>query len=161
MSKKAELPIWIRKANQEDVNFIFNSWLKSFRGSLFAKPLNNTVYFTEHHKILERIAKTSEILIACNKDDPTQIYGYICAERVEGIFVLHYAYIKHTYRSMGIAKILLSAFERDPEEAGCYTHHTRSAERLAPKFNLIYHPYLLINHEQEESEDVSSAEVKD
>lgn len=153
------LPVWIRKANQEDVNFIFNSWLKSYRSSLFAKPMTNTVYYSEHHKVLERLAKNSEVIVACSKDDPTQLYGYICAEKIEGVFVLHYVYVKHTYRNMGIAKLLLNTLDRDPEQAGCYTHHTRIAEKLAAKYNLIYHPYLLINGVEEESSDVSSPEA--
>ena len=159
MKKDESLPIRIRKANQEDVNFIFNSWLKSYRNSLFAKPLNNTVYFTEHHKVLERIAKTCEIIIACSKEDPNQVYGYFCAERIEGIFVLHYVYVKHTYRNMGIAKLLLSTFNKKDDEAGCYTHHTRIAEKLAAKYSLIYHPYLLIQQKNEESVDVSKSEA--
>ena len=158
MDKK--LPIRIRKANQEDVNFIFNSWLKSFRGSRFAQDMSNTIYFNEHHKVLERLAKTSEIIIACADKDPEQIFGYICVEKIEGVFVLHYIYVKHTYRGMGIAKLLLSAFEREPDTTGCYTHHTRIAEKLAGKYDLVYHPYLLSYSERSEDVELSGPAEK-
>jgi GNAT superfamily N-acetyltransferase len=139
----------LRLAEESDVGFIFNSWLKSYRSSYFAKPISNTIYFSEHHKVIEKLAKTSEILIACNQDDPSQIYGYACAERVDGVFVIHYIYVKQTFRRMGVAKALLESFDHDYSDAAVFTHNTSIADKLAAKYNLVYHPYLLINVEPE------------
>lgn len=150
---KQTLPTKLRLADKEDVGFIFNSWLKSYRNSLFAKPISNTVFFAEHHKVIEKLAKTSQILVACNKEDPAQIYGYACAERVDGVFVLHYIYVKQHFRRFGIGKLLLNSFDHNfEEEAAVYTHHTKIAEKLAAKYSLVYHPYLLINVEQDSEE---------
>ena len=137
----------LRKATQEDVGFIFNAWLKSYKTSLFAKNVTNTIYFAEHHKVIERLLKNHETIIACNDEDPSQIYGFINAGKVEGIFCLNYIYIKQAFRNLSIGKTLLNAFEHDPTIASVYTHHTRMAERLAAKYNMVYHPYLLINTE--------------
>jgi ribosomal protein S18 acetylase RimI-like enzyme len=145
MSQKA--PVQIRPAIAEDAPFIFNSWLKSYRSSHFARYIVNTVYFTEHHKIIEKLIKENKVLVACNPEDPTQLYGYICAGTVEGFFVCHYIYVKHTYRNMGIGKALLNSFEHDPSVAGIYSHHTRIADRLAPRYNLVFHPYIMFNVE--------------
>ena len=148
--EKQTLPTTLRLAEEGDIGFIFNSWLKSYRSSLFAKPISNTVFFAEHHKVIEKLAKTSQILLACNKEDPNQIYGYACAERVEGVFVLHYIYVKQSFRRLGIGKLLLDSFDHNfDDESAVYTHHTKIAEKLAAKYHLIYHPYLLINVEQD------------
>ncbi len=147
---KAKPHIRLRKANQEDVGFIFNSWLKSFKFSLFAKNVTNTIYYAEHHKIIERLLKQNETIIACNDDDPSQIYGFINGGRVDGIFCLNYVYVKQSFRNLGIGKTLLNYFEHDPATAAVYTHHTRIAERLAAKYNMVHHPYLLINIENED-----------
>lgn len=150
--KKKNLPIRLRKANEEDISFIFNSWLKSYRTSFFARDITSTVYYTEHHKTVEHIAKNNNIIIACNENDPTQIYGYICAGQVDGILAIHYIYVKHTFRNLGIGKALLNAFEHDPAQAAVYTHHTRMADKLAAKYNMIYHPYVYINRMQDSQE---------
>ncbi len=163
MSEKSILgQIRIRRATDGDVPFIFNSWLKSYRNSWFAKLVLNPIYFDQHHKILERLAKTSEILVACNNEDIGQIYGYICAEKIDGVFVLHYCYVKHTFRGMGIAKELLNVFDHKLGDAAFYTHHTRIAESLSPKYSMIYNPYLLLNDTGKEKANVeSSGEVKE
>ena len=144
---KVKPPIRLRKANQEDVGFIFNAWLKSYKYSLFAKNVTNTVYFAEHHKVIERLLKNFETIIACNDEDPSQIYGFINAGRIDGIFCVNYIYVKQAFRNLGIGKALLNAFEHDASSASVHTHHTRMSEKLAAKYNFVYHPYLLINSE--------------
>lgn len=139
------LPIQLRPANPEDIPFIFNSWLKSFRNAYFARQLINTVYFTEQHKVIEKLVKESTILIACNAEEPSQVYGWICAGIIDGITSIHYVYVKHSFRSLGIASLLLDAIKKDKEVAGIYTHHTKAADRLASKLNLLYHPYVLFS----------------
>jgi GNAT superfamily N-acetyltransferase len=145
--------IRLRPANEEDIPFIFSSWLKSFRSSLFASKLVNSVYFTEHHKVIEKIVKNSHVIVACNDQDPTQIYGYIVAGTVDSIFCLHYVYTKHPFRRMGIARLLINFFEHSKDLAGIYTHHTRAMDDIAPKFNLVHQPYIWINDYIKEPSD--------
>ena len=135
--------ILLRPAASEDVSFIFSSWLKSFRNSFFAKPIDNTVYFSEQHKLIEKLVKQAPVIMACNPDDISQIYGFICAQRIEGVFCLHYLYVKHSFRKLGIGRALVNSFEHDSSSAGVYTHHTACGEILKHKFNLVYHPYIL------------------
>jgi ribosomal protein S18 acetylase RimI-like enzyme len=137
--------IRLRPVIDDDTAFIFNSWLKSYRFSHFGEKITNTIYFTEHHKILEKLMASSKVLIACNQEDPSQVYGYIVGGELDGIIVLHFIYVKHTFRNMGIGKTLLDAWGHDKEKAGVYTHHTRIADRLASKYNFVYHPYLLFD----------------
>lgn len=140
--KTENLPIRIRNINEEDVSFVFNSWLKSYRFSSFAKSIRNEIYFTNHHKLLEKIIARGTNYVACNKDDPGQIYGYIVGEEVDGFLVVHYVYVKHTFRNMGIAKLLLDQIGYNPETASLFTHLTDIANKLAAKYNFVYHPYL-------------------
>ncbi len=144
-----QLPIRLRKANQEDVSFIFNSWLRSYKHSLFARPVTNTIFYAEHHKIIERLLKTNQVVIACNDNDPSQIYGFICGGHIDNIFCLHYIYVKHSFRSLGVGKALLNAFQHNPSTAAVYTHHTRWADKLGARYNLVYHPYLLFDNSKE------------
>lgn len=139
-----ELPIILRPANAEDVGFIFNAWLKSFRNSPIVRGVDNQIYYSEHHKIIEELLKRYEVIVACNQDDLTQIYGFICAGTTDNIFTVNFIYVKHTFRKMGIGSALLNAFEHNTEYAAIYTHQTRSAIELAERYNFIYHPYIAL-----------------
>jgi hypothetical protein len=150
MSEK--LVVKIRPALEADASFIFNSWLKSFRENGIARPVSNEVYFAEQHKLIEKLLKRCTTVIACNPTDPAQIFGWACFERVDGIFVLHYVYIKHPYRLLGLAKELLKEANHDFTTAGLFTHWTAAALKLHEKKNLLYHPYILINYGQAKSE---------
>lgn len=143
---KQQLPIVIRDADESDISFIFNSWLKSFRNGSLCRHVDNTVYFTEHHKLIERLLKTCKVRIATSQDDAANILGYMVHEKVDGIFVLHYAYTKHTFRCLGVMKQLILDSGQDLNTAGVHTHMTEIFNRLALKYNLIYHPYILINY---------------
>ena len=143
--------IRLRPMVEDDLAFIFNSWLKSYRFSHFGEKITNTIYFSDHHKVVENLIGTSKVVVACNQDDPTQVYGYIVGGKLDGISVLHFIYVKHTFRNMGVGKTLLDAMGHDKEKAGVYTHHTRMADKLAAKYNFVYHPYLMF-----ESKEVSN-----
>ena len=68
-------------------------------------------------------------------------------EIVQGQFVLHYAYIKENFRKLGLFKALLAATNHDFKGAGLYTHRVpKTFPILESKYNLIYHPYILINY---------------
>lgn len=140
--KSIDSPVRIRPADAADVAFIFSSWLRSYRHSRFAQDLHTTIYFTEHHKVIESILQTCDVLVACDDKNPADIFGYICFERVEGQFVLHYIYTKQTYRMLGIATLLLEASNYDPSTIAIYSHHNVVAPKLATRYNFIYSPYI-------------------
>ncbi len=141
------LPISIREADQSDVSFIFSSWLKSFQLGAMTRFVERTIYFNEQHKLIERLLQSSTVLVACDPDDPGQIYGYLCYEQIEGIMCVHYTYTKQPFRALGVAKQLLEKSGYDwQNSSGVYTHHTRLGGNLSSyKYNLVYHPYILIN----------------
>lgn len=144
-TQEKALPLRIRHAIDSDVPFIFNSWLKSFRetGTL-CRGVNNVIYFAGHHKLIQKIVQRSMTYVAYSAEDPMQTYGYIVGEFIQNVFVLHFAYVKHSFRKFGIAKLLLEQFNIEPGTMRCYTHQTRTAEKLAPRYEMIYHPYVMI-----------------
>lgn len=139
------LPLKIRRANDEDIPFIFNSWLKSYKASgPISKGVVAAIYYENHHKLIQKIAMRATVYVACDKNDPTNIYGFMAGEYIEGILVIHYVYIKHSFRRLGIAKELFNSFNHDTSSASCYTHFTRAIERIAERYNMVYHPYLIM-----------------
>jgi GNAT superfamily N-acetyltransferase len=102
------------------------------------------VYFSEMHKVVERLLKTCKVHIACDEANVNDIYGYACHETVDSIFVLHFIYVKHTYRNLGIGTMLLNSFNHNPEYASVYTQNTPIGMKLAAKYRMVYNPYVAL-----------------
>jgi hypothetical protein len=145
MEADNQLPVMIRVAELSDIPFIFNSWLKSYRDSPAVKNVPNTVYYAEHHKVIEEVlaSKSLMILVACNKEDQDQICGYIVAELTPELSVIHWLYCKHTFRKLGIAKLLESSLMNMSLSGSThiYTHMSKSSDKLAKLKTYIYNPY--------------------
>jgi hypothetical protein len=143
------IPIVIRPPDLTDKSFIFNSWLKSYRGSAFAKNQCNEVYYNNYKKIVERALVRSMVAVACNPDDYTQVYGYIVYEVLPADnTVVHYIYVKFPYRRFKIAESLanLSKLGTKPFIA---THYTNACEWIFKKYSIIYDPYILLESNYE------------
>ena len=106
--------------------------------------ISNPVYFSEHHKLIEKLLKVSAIAVACNENDSTQIYGWACASTIDDIPCLHYVYVKHSFRNLGIGTALLYYFNKE-RKTMLYTHYTKNIHSFKNKCELVYHPYILIN----------------
>lgn len=145
MSDLNKAPILVRQATQGDVNFIFNSWLKSAHGNLpKLTEIPHNIFYSEHHKLLEKILRRCTVLIACDKNDQTVIYGYIVAEIIYGFPVIHYVYVKQPFRRLGIAKMLLNCLETNNDSVIFTSHISKSFNaHLSNKRHFIYNPYLL------------------
>jgi hypothetical protein len=85
-----------------------------------------------------------QVTVAVNPHDDSQIYGYIVSEIKDGILVIHYVYVKHTFRKIGIAKEMLDSVRKDGSVAALYSHGTMVGDRIAPRYNLVYHPYVAL-----------------
>jgi len=103
-----EVEIFVRLANDTDIDFITSSWLNSFRDGYFNATVPNRVYYNQHHKVLERLVPSSTILVACNSERPQQIFGWLCFQVVDNVLILHYVYVKNMFREQGIAARLFN-----------------------------------------------------
>jgi hypothetical protein len=134
------IPYKMRTPKEEDVSFIFNSWLKSYRSSDFAKNQCNSVYYENYKKIVENIINRSLITILCNVEDDNHILGYVVFEELPGEnLLLHYLYIKHTYRKCGLAKNVISSIRKSNNPI-LTSHHTRVCE-TSKSIIYVYDPY--------------------
>lgn len=161
--------IQFREAVAGDLEFIFNSWLTSywfnswltgFHESFDAltngwlnKVMSKFLYDKTHHKVIELIIRNPEsvILVAVDQDDPNQILGWICAEPQldnDQVYpVIHYCYVKHIAKNMGVMDYLLSSLPfYDPKKPLFFTHHTKAGGKIARKRKYIFNPYLLYKY---------------
>lgn len=96
----------IRHAIGSDLNFIYDSWLTSFRyDSAFGKSHKNSVFFPQYRRVLDEILSKpdTQTLVAHDPDNLDVVLGYLVYE--PGI--LHYVFTKEAFRKYGIAAALL------------------------------------------------------
>ena len=133
----------VRLAYLEDVPFIFSTWLKSYRyASTFARKISNDIYYKRHHLVIDLILKRagSTVLVAHPVGEPNVILGYLVTERQpDGEDVIHFTYIKKSFRQMGVARALWKGL--DAEKNYLFTHYTADADWITKKYNLTYDPY--------------------
>jgi hypothetical protein len=145
MEHKFEIPIAVREIFPEEHNFVLHSWIKSGQRSNNFGVVAKELYTLNQHEIITSLLTRSKILVAQELDKPESLYGYIVYDLIDGVFTLHYAYVKQFFRGLGVLKALLSHANFSTETAGFYTHHTKICDKVMPSLNLMYNPYLLIN----------------
>jgi GNAT superfamily N-acetyltransferase len=100
-------PWTIRRVYPSDLDFIIDTWTRSYRerGKLCPYIIEG-LFFHEHSNLIRQIFGRAETFVACDKDDDEMIIGYIVA--APGMTdVLHYVYVKKAFRRMGVTRSLL------------------------------------------------------
>lgn len=101
------LKVAIREPVIHDIPFILNSFLKSLGNQRPYNTIDKNIFNASFHMLGERILKYNMTLIACQEDDPTQIYGWITGEPVRRI--LYFVYVKNIFRQVGVGTNLMKA----------------------------------------------------
>lgn len=143
-----KLPIRMREKKASDTSFIYSTWLKSYRNSPFAGQMSNDTFYDNHKLLVEKILSkpTTKVLVLCEDGDEDHLYGYCVVEVIgNSVEVVHYCYVKYTYRKMGFAKALLTAASGAfaSTQSSLCSHANTNFKILSKKFNLVYNPYLL------------------
>jgi GNAT superfamily N-acetyltransferase len=102
--------------------------------------------FREHKKgLLERLVASHGVTVACHKDLPQVVHGWVCGDAERR--VCHFVYVKDDFRERGIARALLEfEFPALGEHTHYYTHKSRQAPGLADRMGFIYNPYMVMKY---------------
>lgn len=137
--------VGIRRATEQDSDFLLNSWLTSYWDSRAPaiKQMRKRRFFERHHPIASRLVESSTVFVACAHDDEPTILGYAVYSH-EDPQTLHYVYVKHIFRRHGIASELLSAAGW-PSRSGDFlvTHRNLDFDRLCWNAEIFFDPYML------------------
>ncbi len=141
----APAPI-VRLPRPSDLDFIEASWLQSYRDGLikYLTPAPPTlVYFAGQRQLirslLARPTVAARIVAAAEYDDA--ILGWIVAEAPSTV---HYVYVKHSMRRMGVANMLLGSLGLLPATL-VYSHVTRVAKAILAKHpEATFNPWAIV-----------------
>ena len=150
MPSVPDLDLAVRGFDPADTNFIFNTWLLSFRKRVHTLP--DCIYFPRQQALIAHLCQRSQAAVACSRQDPSFILGYVIAEPLEATMAhaavtVHFAFTKYSYRKLGIARCLLRTFGWDHSNRPIWlTHWTSSARKIseAGKLPLVNNFYPLI-----------------
>jgi len=139
------MSLWkLRAVTTEDLPFILSSWPKSYRKHLPVQGVPDTVFYDKFHKLVSHLIEnpTALIIIACDPEDDSTIFGYAVSEFDQAIvnppLIFHWIYVKHSVRNFGIGRAL-EAKLKTIEHSGLI-NSTRSA--LASS-EYVYDPFTL------------------
>jgi hypothetical protein len=131
----------IRPATGNDLSFIYDTWLKSYRcDSALGKSCKKSVYFDEYKLVLDRILLEANTIIAHFTDDTDLILAYMVYEPG----VIHYAFCKEAFRRLGIVTGLFKHAFPGALSPLYITHRTAGASPiLYSKQFLVHNPFIL------------------
>jgi GNAT superfamily N-acetyltransferase len=130
--------IKLREPLESDLRFVRSSWFESYRKGGYAPDVGFDIYKAGHGALIGALVPGPFIAVAYASAEPDEICGWICADPVIG--TIHYVYVKHAYRRMGIALRLCNLYE-----VRYFSHATRAGLRLAAKLGIKFNPYSLFN----------------
>lgn len=95
-------------------------------------------FFDNIKEVIKLLLEKSDCIIACDSEEPDVIYGYC----IYSDQTLHYVYVKHSLRKMGLAKDLIAnTIKAVPTH---YTIQSKVSAKIASKYSIKYNPYFLI-----------------
>lgn len=127
----------LRQAIPSDINFIYSTWLDSYRyDSTIGKSCPNSTFYPNYQQVIDNLLKDSDVLVACHDESPEVIFGYL----VYDSDIIHYCFVKQAFRELGLAY----AMWREAQFPLTFTHKTLSLEPILIKHKeLKYNPFLL------------------
>ena len=147
MIEKYDLEITIRDPEPNDKQYLFHSWLTSLR---FNKPfdaLEKCWYNVATSALISRLLVSSNMLVAVNPSNESQIFGYVVFNNNSR--TLHFIYIKKSFRMARVATRLMEAAFGSFDEPISYTVRTTAIPHYEKKWNLIFRPYMLSDNAKE------------
>ena len=126
------------KRDDEDLNFILSSYLKSYRTAGDNVRMTNEVYFYNFKKVIMKLLENSLVVMAVDHDDPNHIYGFAIFREDADIPILHYIYVKYTYRKLGVAKKILGRIFGSESAVIAISHSNRVVDEIKKRKDCIY-----------------------
>lgn len=117
------LKILTRPPKPSDLNLVFDSYLRSWRGSKWAGVIPNHLYYETQRVVLEDLLRRGATLVLAYPDpDPEvdTILGWACGEEKSGVCVLHYVYVKDPFLALPVLPALLASLPGT--QPGLFTH---------------------------------------
>ena len=141
MARPTPVKLLVRAVDVDaDYVFIVDSWCKSYREY---ESVPDPVYDDGQRGVIQSLLSHSKVLVVCDANSPTFILGYVVFEWFGRSEVIHFLYVKHSHRRMGLGTTLLRATGWKYGQPVYATHRTRIMKAVGEDYDVTYNPYLL------------------
>ena len=109
----------IRRIKKIDEDFIYHSWLHSVKCP--TKAVSSMTRF-----LIDWLVDDGSIVVWCPDDDENHIIGWMAYGKIENTPLLHYMFVKKSFRGNGIGlELLRHAYPDAKEQVFCtfWSHH--------------------------------------
>ena len=135
-----KINVSFRGGIEDDHSFILNSWLRSYYNTANINPvIPRKVFFKHEPDFIKYFLKEHYTMVAYDPNDRSHILGY-CVYKPE-LDLLHYIYVKDSFRNLGIGKQLLEESFHRLKELNC-SYWTPRLKRFKNNYYFNYNPYL-------------------
>jgi len=113
-------------SNQDDRTFVRSTWSRAFKQSNDAGLIHTDDWALVMHRQFDRILDRpgARAIIACDRDDPTFLYGWIAGDTSGRDRVVFFTYVKEPYRRRGIGRALFLELGLDAHTPFTYVCRT-------------------------------------
>lgn len=138
---------------RDDLKFMIKSWLRDYchPRNPWAGSLERELQMRALKETITLLMKNENVYIcmACNEENPDQIFGFVCYEDGHDYPVLHYVYVKALMRGNNIGSDLVAIARGKAKGVMRYTFRTPACRKFlqGAKFN----PNLVRRYRNEES----------
>ena len=118
-----------------DEAIVAATWKDTFWSLGFLRWAAKRDYYRQMNRVVEWLVSPDNVLVAVNPRDENHVWGWLCFSGS----VIHYAWVRHEYRRVGIFRLLLAKSELPTHPLHC-SHWTRLCEVVQGKWQLAYVP---------------------
>jgi len=148
MTSLAGESLTYRPYGEDDIPFIRSSWANSYyKGCNDHKGISPEDFHSFHRPLQNRFfdKPTATVIIAHEETEPDIIVGWIAVELISTHILIHYVYIKNTFKGEDLLKSIIDKVNVKKRPV-IITHLTDKAKRIIkrePKYqSFIYIPHL-------------------
>lgn len=131
MGLEADSNLVYRPYCADDVAFVYSSWGRSYyKGSGAHKQISPDEFHSFHRPIIDKFFSrpAATVIVVHHADEPSVIIGWIAVEILQTKLMIHYIYIKATFRRRGLLWEMINRI--DPVKPIVFTHLTTRFARI-------------------------------
>jgi ribosomal protein S18 acetylase RimI-like enzyme len=139
----------LRDAQPDDLAFCIHAWAQESEQAPAATGVPHQVFAPYQRRLIARVLQGASTTIACSPEASDHAYGFVASgPDYRGHPVVHWVYVKSTFRDMGLGRALLE-HALQGRIGGWVTFASqrslsRRAESSLRRYGLTYNPFLLI-----------------
>jgi GNAT superfamily N-acetyltransferase len=117
------VPHVLRPMRSSDEGFVFKGWHRSYLDSDLARAPSTDAYYDAQRAVIATCLARGTVDVACWPEDEDHLLGFVAHAGA----VVHYVYVKETFRRRGLGRALVEHAARDAPEV--FVTHLRRVPR--------------------------------